>query len=161
MDVPNDDPINLGKSDKRQYDVEEILKIAKSPIVSLGKEESDNNSFVSVEPITVSEEKESATPEFNESEIVEELIRRLSNRLSNINERQEKYEVDKKQLEDDETFVNNLIESSTRKQKELDEFEMELNNKEEELKIRQKELNKKINDVLPFANAVMNVEKES
>ena len=93
--------------------------------------------------------------------MVDELIRRLSNRLAKINERSEKYESDKKQLEDDESFVNSLIDSSNKKQKELDEFELELNKKEEELELKQKELNKKINDVLPFANAVMNMQKES
>lgn len=163
MDVPNNKPITLNKSEKKQYDVEEILKIAKSPIVTMeDKKEAENKeSFVSVEPISFKEEKESATLEFDESELVDELIRRLSNRLAKINERSEKYESDKKQLEDDESFVNSLIDSSNKKQKELDEFELELNKKEEELELKQKELNKKINDVLPFANAVMNMQKES
>lgn len=163
MDVPNNEPITLNKSEKKQYDVEEILKIAKSPIVNMEdkKEAEKKEPFVSVEPISFKEEKESATLEFDEAELVDELIRRLSNRLAKINERSEKYESDKKQLEDDESFVNSLIDSSNKKQKELDEFELELNKKEEELELKQKELNKKINDVLPFANAVMNMQKES
>ena len=163
MDVPNNEPITLNKSEKKQYDVEEILKIAKSPIVTMEdkKEAVKKEPFVSVEPISFKEEKESATLEFDEAELVDELIRRLSNRLAKINERSEKYESDKKQLEDDESFVNSLIDSSNKKQKELDEFELELNKKEEELELKQKELNKKINDVLPFANAVMNMQKES
>ena len=163
MDVPNNEPITLNKSEKKQYDVEEILKIAKSPIVTMEdkKEAEKKESFVSVEPISFKEEKESATLEFDEAELVDELIRRLSNRLAKINERSEKYESDKKQLEDDESFVNSLIDSSNKKQKELDEFELELNKKEKELELKQKELNKKINDVLPFANAVMNMQKES
>ena len=163
MDVPNNEPITLNKSEKKQYDVEEILKIAKSPIVTMEdkKEAEKKEPFVSVEPISFKEEKESATLEFDEAELVDELIRRLSNRLAKINERSEKYESDKKQLEDDESFVNSLIDSSNKKQKELDEFELELNKKEEELELKQKELNKKITDVLPFANAVMNMQKES
>lgn len=163
MDIPNVEPVSLNKPEKKQYDVEEILKIAKSPIVTMEdrKEEEKKDAFVSVDPISFKEEKESVTPEFDEAELVDELIKRLSNRLSKINERQEKYESDKKQLEDDESFVNSLIDSSNKKQKELDEFELELNKKEEELELKQKELNKKINDVLPFANAVMNMQKES
>lgn len=163
MDIPNVEPVTLNKPEKKQYDVEEILKIAKSPIVTMEdkKEEEKKDTFVSVDPISFKEEKESVTPEFDEAELVDELIKRLSNRLSKINERQEKYESDKKQLEDDESFVNSLIDSSNKKQKELDEFELELNKKEEELELKQKELNKKINDVLPFANAVMNMQKES
>lgn len=163
MDVPNNEPVMANKPEKKQYDVEEILKIAKSPIVTMEdkKEEEKKDSFVSVEPISFKEEKESATLEFDEAELVDELIRRLSNRLAKINERSEKFESDKKQLEDDESFVNSLIDSSNKKQKELDEFELELNKKEEELELKQKELNKKINDVLPFANAVMNMQKES
>lgn len=163
MDVPNNEPVTVNKPEKKQYDVEEILKIAKSPIVTMEdkKEAEKKEPFVSVEPISFKEEKESATLEFDEAELVDELIRRLSNRLAKINERSEKFESDKKQLEDDESFVNSLIDSSNKKQKELDEFELELNKKEEELELKQKELNKKINDVLPFANAVMNMQKES
>ena len=37
-------------------------------------------------------------------------------------------------------------------------FENELNEKEEELKRKKKELDKKINDVLPFADAIMKTE---
>ena len=56
---------------------------------------------------------------------------------------------------------NEKLNSNTKEKRVLDEFELELNKKEEELELKQKELNKKINDVLPFANAVMNMQKES
>ena len=148
---------------KRPYDVEEILKIAKSPIVSMPemkKEEpiSTKDEYVTVSPITQEKETETMESEFNEKEIVEEMIRRLTNRLNDINERTSKYEAEKEKLEEDETFVNDLIKSSNDKKEELDKFESELNNKEQDLNERQKELDKKINDVMPFANAVLKSE---
>ena len=72
-------------------DVEEILKIAKSPILSIPKEEKKENIYVNVEPIK-KVEKETFEPEFDEKEIVEELINRLTLRLKNIDERQKKYD---------------------------------------------------------------------
>ena len=148
---------------KRPYDVEEILKIAKSPIVSMPemkKEEpiSTKDEYVPVSPITQEKETETMESEFNEKEIVEEMIRRLTNRLNDINERTSKYESEKEKLEEDESFVNDLIKSSNDKKEELDKFESELNNKEQDLNERQKELDKKINDVMPFANAVLKSE---
>ena len=148
---------------KRPYDVEEILKIAKSPIISMPKEESHNEEvktpYVSVTPITEEKETETMESEFNEKEIVEEMIRRLTNRLNDINERTSKYESEKEKLEEDEAFVNDLIKSSNEKKEELDRFESELDEKEKELDERQKELDKKINDVMPFANAVLKSEE--
>lgn len=149
---------------KRPYDVEEILKIAKSPIVSMPemkKEEpiSTKDEFVPVSPITEEKETETMESEFNEKEIVEEMIRRLTNRLNDINERTSKYESEKEKLEEDESFVNDLIKSSNDKKEELDKFESELDAKEKELEERQKELDKKINDVMPFANAVLKSEE--
>lgn len=149
---------------KRPYDVEEILKIAKSPIVSMPemkKEEtiSTKDEFVPVSPITEEKETETMESEFNEKEIVEEMIRRLTNRLNDINERTSKYESEKEKLEEDESFVNDLIKSSNDKKEELDKFESELDAKEKELDERQKELDKKINDVMPFANAVLKTEE--
>ena len=149
---------------KRPYDVEEILKIAKSPIVSMPemkKEEpiSTKDEYVPVSPITVEKETETMESEFNEKEIVEEMIRRLTNRLNDINERTSKYESEKEKLEEDESFVNDLIKSSNDKKEELDKFESELDAKEKELDERQKELDKKINDVMPFANAVLKTEE--
>lgn len=149
---------------KRPYDVEEILKIAKSPIVSMPemkKEEpiSTKDEFVPVSPITEEKETETMESEFNEKEIVEEMIRRLTNRLNDINERTSKYESEKEKLEEDESFVNDLIKSSNDKKEELDKFESELDAKEKELEERQKELDKKINDVMPFANAVLKTEE--
>ena len=149
---------------KRPYDVEEILKIAKSPIVSMPemkKEEpiSTKDEFVPVSPITEEKETETMESEFNEKEIVEEMIRRLTNRLNDINERTSKYESEKEKLEEDESFVNDLIKSSNDKKEELDKFESELDVKEKELDERQKELDKKINDVMPFANAVLKSEE--
>lgn len=149
---------------KRPYDVEEILKIAKSPIVSMPemkKEEpiSTKDEYVPVSPITEEKETETMESEFNEKEIVEEMIRRLTNRLNDINERTSKYESEKEKLEEDESFVNDLIKSSNDKKEELDKFESELDVKEKELDERQKELDKKINDVMPFANAVLKSEE--
>lgn len=149
---------------KRPYDVEEILKIAKSPIVSMPeikKEEpiSTKDEYVPVSPITEEKETETMESEFNEKEIVEEMIRRLTNRLNDINERTSKYESEKEKLEEDESFVNDLIKSSNEKKEELDKFESELDEKEKELNERQKELDKKINDVMPFANAVLKSEE--
>ena len=145
---------------KRPYDVEEILKIAKSPIVSMPEMKKEEpiftkDEFVPVSPITEEKETETMESEFNEKEIVEEMIRRLTNRLNDINERTSKYESEKEKLEEDESFVNDLIKSSNDKKEELDKFESELDAKEKELEERQKELDKKINDVMPFANAVL------
>ena len=66
---------------------------------------------------------------------------------------------EKEKLEEDESFVNDLIKSSNDKKEELDKFESELDAKEKELDERQKELDKKINDVMPFANAVLKTEE--
>lgn len=149
---------------KRPYDVEEILKIAKSPIVTIPEIEkedtvSEKDEYVPISPIIVEKETETMESEFNEKEIVEEMIRRLTNRLNDINERTSKYDDEKKKLEEDEAFVNDLIKSSNDKKEELDRFESELDEKEKELDERQKELDKKINDVMPFANAVLKSEE--
>ena len=164
-DVKPVTPIEIKEEpSKRPYDVEEILKIAKSPIVSMPemkKEEpiSTKDEYVPVSPITKEKETETMESEFNEKEIVEEMIRRLTNRLNDINERTSKYESEKEKLEEDESFVNDLIKSSNDKKEELDKFESELDAKEKELDERQKELDKKINDVMPFANAVLKTEE--
>ncbi len=164
-DVKSVTPVEIKEEpSKRPYDVEEILKIAKSPIVSMPemkKEEpiSTKDEFVPVSPITEEKETETMESEFNEKEIVEEMIRRLTNRLNDINERTSKYESEKEKLEEDESFVNDLIKSSNDKKEELDKFESELDAKEKELDERQKELDKKINDVMPFANAVLKTEE--
>lgn len=164
-DVKPVTPIEIKEEpSKRPYDVEEILKIAKSPIVSMPemkKEEpiSTKDEYVPVSPITEEKETETMESEFNEKEIVEEMIRRLTNRLNDINERTSKYESEKEKLEEDESFVNDLIKSSNDKKEELDKFESELDAKEKELDEKQKELDKKINDVMPFANAVLKSEE--
>lgn len=164
-DVKPVTPIEIKEEpSKRPYDVEEILKIAKSPIVSMPemkKEEpiSTKDEYVPVSPITKEKETETMESEFNEKEIVEEMIRRLTNRLNDINERTSKYESEKEKLEEDESFVNDLIKSSNDKKEELDKFESELDAKEKELDERKKELDKKINDVMPFANAVLKTEE--
>lgn len=164
MNVPKEElitPVIEDKKEfKRTYDVEEILKIAKSPILSIPKEEKKESTYVNVEPIK-KEVKEAFEPEFDEKEIVEELINRLTLRLKNINERQKNYDDEKARLKEDETFVGDLIVSAENKKVELDNLEEELNNKEEELNKKQMQLEKKINDVMPFANAVLNSEKES
>ncbi len=166
MDIPSIAPIEITDKNKEEevkktYDVEEILKIAKSPVASLPIEEKKNDSdYLSVAPISVKEESDVIDSEFDEKEIVEEMIARLSKRLDLINERQKKYEEEKQKLEEDESFVNDLINSSNAKKEELDKFEEELNNKEKEIEEKQKELDKKINDVLPFADAIMKTEHE-
>ena len=148
---------------KKPYDVEEILKIAKSPIVAVPevKEIIEKDDYVNVEPIINEKETDTMEAEYSERDIVEEMIRRLTKRLEQIDERRESYKEEKTKLEEDEAFVNDLIESSNAKREDLDKFEQELNDKEEELNNKQKELEKKINDVMPFANAVLNSEKES
>ena len=164
MNVPKEELITPVVEDKKEvkrtYDVEEILKIAKSPILSIPKEEKKESTYVNVEPIK-KEEKESFEPEFDEKEIVEELINLLTLRIKNIDERQKNLDEEKARLEEDETFVSDLIVSAENKKVELDNLEEELNNKEEELNKKQMQLEKKINDVMPFANAVLNSEKES
>lgn len=145
---------------KRSYDVEEILKIAKSPIVTMPVAPKED-SYVNVEPIVDEKENDIVDSLFDEREVVEEMIRRLTKRLELIDERRAKYDEEYARLEEDEAFVNDLIESSKTKKQELDSFEQELDNKEKELDEKQKELDKKINDVMPFANAVLNTEKES
>ncbi len=166
MDVPPIAPIEIieeKKDDevKKTYDVEEILKIAKSPVVTMPVEEKKYaESYVSVSPIINKEENDTFNDEFNEREIVEEMINRLSKRLGAIKERQEKYDEEKRKLEEDEAFVNDLIESSNKKREELDTFEAELNDKEKAIKEKQQELDKKINDVMPFADAIMKSSNE-
>lgn len=147
---------------KKSYDVEEILKIAKSPVVTMPKKDEviENNDYVSVSKITEVPDHETLDGDVNEREIVEEMIRRLTNRLETIDARQAKYDEEKGQLESDEAFVNDLIESADKKRKELDEFEAQLDEKERELADKKKELDKKLNDVLPFANAVLKSETE-
>lgn len=150
------------KLPKYSYDVDEILKIAKSPILEMpAKIDQKEDSFVEIEPIVSTEESDIVESEFNEEEIVKEMITRLTKRLDAIKERKEKYEEESSELEEDEAFVNDLIESSKNKKKELDDFENELDEKELRIEEKKKELEKKINDVMPFANAVLNSEKES
>lgn len=162
LEVKPIEPIEIKEEvPKRSYDVEEILKIAKSPIVTMPEVHEKKNDYVNVEPIIASKESDTMESEFNEREIVQEMIRRLTNRLNEIDDRKKKYEAEQFKLEEDETFVNNLIESSNNKKAELDGFEQELNAKQQELANKRKELDKKINDVMPFANAVLNTEKES
>lgn len=165
MGIPPIAPIEIVEDKKEEvkktYDVEEILKIAKSPVVTMPVEEKKSeNEYLSVTPITTKEENDTFDSEFDEKEIVEEMIARLTKRLEAINERQEKYEEEKRKLEDDESFVNDLINSSNTKREELDRFEEELNNKEKEIEEKQRELDKKINDVMPFADAVMKSSSE-
>lgn len=165
MDIPPIAPIEIVEEKnvddiKKPYDVEEILKIAKSPVVTMPVPEKKNE-YLSVSPIVSMEESDTFDSEFDEKEIVEEMIARLTKRLASINERQEKYNEEKRKLEDDENFVNDLISSSNAKKEELDKFEEELNNKEKEIEEKQRDLDKKINDVLPFADAIMKSEKEA
>ena len=167
MDVPSVTPITPievieepKQTIKKTYDVEEILKIAKSPVVTMPNEvgSSNSNEYTVVDTITT-EEKDIFNAEFDEKEIVEEMIARLTKRLSAINERQALYDEEKAKIEDDEKFVNDLIENSNSKKQELDKLEEELDNKQKELEEKRVELDKKLNDVLPLANAIMKEEK--
>lgn len=164
LDVPPIAPIEIVEeknmdNTKKLYDVEEILKIAKSPVVTMPVQEKKNE-YLTISPIISKEESDKFDSEFDEKEIVEEMIARLTKRLASINERQEKYNEEKRKLEEDENFVNDLINSSNAKKEELDKFEEELNNKEKEIQEKQRDLDKKINDVLPFADAIMKSEKK-
>lgn len=166
MDIPSIAPIEIveqpvTEQTRKLYDVDEILKIAKSPIVTMPQNEKNSSSdYLSVDLIKKEEEKELFNAEFDEKEIVEEMISRLTKRLQAINERQEMYDEEKNKLEEDEAFVNDLIESANNKRLELDKFEKELDAKEKEIEEKQKELDKKLNDVLPFANAIMKDDKK-
>lgn len=145
-------------STKKLYDVEEILKIAKSPVVSMPEEVKEKD-FIGVKHNNDREDLETLNNVFNEKEIVEEMIKRLQNRLDVINQKETRLIEEKTQLEEDENFVNDLIVSSNDKKQELDKFENSLNSKEEELKNKEKDLNEKINNIMPFANAVLNADK--
>ena len=162
-EIKLDEPIinTIDKQSKKSYDVEEILKIAKSPVASISNDEKEqeNNNYVSLTSLLKEEKSDVFQNEFNEKEIVEELINRLKNRLEQINERQSKYDEEIAKLQEDEAFVNDLIQSSNNKKEELNKFEEELNLKEKELKEKEEQLNKKISDVLPFANAVLKSEE--
>ncbi len=157
-------PIEIKSDDtpKHSYDVDEILKIAKSPILEIPSDtEEKDESFINVTPFSSENEIDNIESEFDETEIVEEMIRRLNMRLEGIKTRKESYNEEQEKLNEDEAFVNDLISSSNAKKEELDNFEKQLNEKEEKINKKKEELDKKINDVMPFANAVLNTEKES
>lgn len=166
MDIPQVKPIEIDEekktdSSKKTYDVEEILKIAKSPVISMPEVTKETGEeYLSVKPLDKVQENEMLDNEFDEQEIVEEMINRLTKRLQAIKDRQNKYDDEKRKLQEDEDFVNDLIESSNAKKEELDNFEKELDVKEKELDKKKKELDKKINDVLPFADAIMKSDNE-
>ena len=147
---------------KKAYDVDEILKIAKSPVVSdiSDLDSPSNDTYKEVKPIEIAAESNIDT-NIDEKGLVEEMIRRLSKRLEEINVKESEIKEEEDNIIEDEKFVNDLIDSSNSKIEELNEFEKELDKKEEELNEKQKELDKKINDIMPFADAVMKSEKES
>lgn len=155
--VPNMDMAE--DNSKKSYDVEEILKIAKSPVASMPIPELNEFGYEKLEPIKEDTDSDTLDSEFNEEEIVNEMINRLNNRLLEIKTRQDNYLSEKNQLDEDESFVNDLIASSNNKKDELDKFELELDEKEKELNEKEKELQQKINNVLPFANAVLQADK--
>lgn len=148
-------------STKKTYDVEEILKRAKSPVVTMEyvKPVENVDNYVHVKPIENNDSLSLVNNDFNEKEIVEEMISRLQKRLAEINAKEESLEVEKNQIEEDELFVNNLIKTTADKKAELDAFEAGLNKKTEMLDKKQIELNDRINAVMPFANAVLESEK--
>ena len=151
---------NVEPETKKTYDVEEILKIAKSPVVSMEPVASKDSSGIE-KIIDLNDTEESMVLEYNEHELVEEIINRFKRRLELIDKRQESYDNEKKLAENDEAFVKDLIESAEKKSKELDKFEEELEAKARELDMKEKELKTKINNVLPFANAVLENDRES
>ncbi|MEG2351559.1 MAG: hypothetical protein RSA10_00920 [Bacilli bacterium] len=142
------------------YDVEEILKIAKSPVLNIEPKVKDNDGYTPIVPITLKEEKETLLSDINEKELVEEIIMRLSKRLSTIDERQTNFDIHENQLKEDDAFVNDLITSAESKKAELDRFEAGLDEKEQELNKKEQELKDKLNVIMPFANAVLQVEKQ-
>lgn len=147
----------VSEKPKHSYDVEEILKIAKSPVVSI----SQDNLNKKEDTVDKRSSLSSIEAEFNEHEVVEEMIRRLSNRLKDIDNRQANLDEAKVKNESDEKFVNDLIKNAEAKNEELNEFEKSLDEKEKELDEKQKELEEKIRNVMPFANAVLNTEEGS
>lgn len=147
----------VSEKPKHSYDVEEILKIAKSPVVSI----SQDNLNKKEDAVDKRSSLSSIEAEFNEHEVVEEMIRRLSNRLKDIDNRHANLDEAKVKNESDEKFVNDLIKNAEAKNEELNEFEKSLNEKEKELDEKQKELEEKIRNVMPFANAVLNTEEGS
>ena len=97
---------------------DKILKIAKTPVVAdipTLKEEKkeETQTYDSVKPISIENDvKDDVT--FDEKQIVEEMIRRLSSRLEKIEQRQSKLEDDKLKKESDQNFVNDLIKNKPR-----------------------------------------------
>ena len=165
----NDEPINPSRVDEKPVypkpmDVEEILKIAKSPIVTMNqpsepKEVMPSSNGYEKLDVIIPEKKEKLDDDFNEREMVEEMIRRLSARLELIDQRQKAYDAQEEKIAEDENFVNNLIVNADKKHDELNDFENRLDEKQKELEQKQKELNEKLNSVLPFANAVLENDK--
>lgn len=156
IEVKEEKPL-VSEKPKHSYDVEEILKIAKSPVVSINQDSFDKKEDIVDKRSSLS----SIEAEFNEHEVVEEMIRRLSNRLKDIDNRQANLDEAKVKNESDEKFVNELIKNAEAKNEELNEFEKSLDEKEKELDKKQKELDEKIRNVMPFANAVLNTEEGS
>lgn len=156
-----EEPIVESSSTKKTYDVEEILKRAKSPVVTMEyvKPVENADNYVPVKPIESSDSLSLVNNDFNEKEIVQEMITRLQKRLAEISAKEEALEVEKSQIEEDELFVNNLIKTTADKKAELDAFEAGLNKKSENLDKKQIELNDRISAVMPFANAVLEIEK--
>ncbi len=156
-----EDTLTEPSTAKKTYDVEEILKRAKSPVVTMEyvKPVENVDKYVSVKPIENNDTLSLVNNDFNEKEIVQEMINRLQRRLAEINAKEEALEVEKNQIEEDELFVNNLIKTTADKKAELDAFEAGLNKKTENLDKKQVELNDRINTVMPFANAVLESEK--
>ncbi len=163
MEVPVVEPtiINepLENRPTNNYDVEEILKRAKSPIVAEEETKEEESKYLSLKPIEHVNEPEIQDFDFNEKEIVEEMIRRLTKRLEKIKEEEARLADEEQKITEDEGFVNDLIESSNSKKEELDVFEKELNEKEEMLNGKQKELDDRLNEVLPLANVIMKNEE--
>ncbi len=136
------------------YDIDKILEIAKTPVITEKKDD-----YKEISPIRV--EEDNYISPVDEKQVVEEMIKRLVSRLNEINKREATYDEEEEQIKEDEAFVNDLIESATKKKQELDDFEKELDEKEAEINSKQAELDKKINNIMPFANAVLENEKES
>lgn len=165
MDIPKVEAVEvkedvIDEKPKYSYDVEEILKIAKSPVASISKQEETINTQTTQESNHILATS-NIDDHFNERQLVEEMIRRLSSRLDEIDKRQMKLDDDDLKIKSDENFVNELINNAKNKKEELDDFEKSLDEKEKELNEKEKELNEKIQNIMPFANAVLKTEQGS
>lgn len=99
--------------------------------------------------------------ELNEKELVSEMIRRLSLKLEELEEKDIKCNIEETQLEEDEKYLEELIKNTQEKEKNYLNFKKELEDKQKDLIETEKQLKVKLDSLMPFANAVLKSEKES